>query len=221
LEFLRVSRTKSEELVKAISAVMDRKQIGNSGKLDQFDLWSIHSKSRELRVILLSEIGTLPTYLVSRKEGYDTDVLVQSGASLFPSSLTRKVPEARPDAMEAGKALAFEVATACGFHVFRVTECVLRRYWDQVSDGSPRPRLQTMGNFALEMEKSSIGDPKIVESIKQMTKLHRNPLIHPEVMLTVEEAISIIGIARSVVGAMLVVLPDVQPTTTNAAATSI
>jgi hypothetical protein len=48
-----------------------------------------------------------------------------------------------------------------------------------------------------------------------MTKLHRNPLIHPEVILTVEEAIGIIGMARSVIAMMLQSLPDV-PTTTGA-----
>jgi len=45
-----------------------------------------------------------------------------------------------------------------------------------------------------------------------MTRLHRNPLVHPEAILTVEEAIGIIGIARSVIGSILVVLPDVPPT---------
>ena len=55
--------------------------------------------------------------------------------------------------------------------------------------------------------------PFLFTNRKQMTKLHRNPLIHPEVILTVDEAIGIIGMARSVIGAMLQVLPDEPPTT--------
>ena len=50
----------------------------------------------------------------------------------------------------------------------------------------------------------------IVEAIKQMTKLHRNPLVHPEVILRTEEAIGIIGMARSAIAAMLAALPDVR-----------
>ena len=38
--------------------------------------------------------------------------------------------------------------------------------------------------FAAELERQQLGDPKVVEAIKQMTKLHRNPLIHPEVILS-------------------------------------
>ena len=51
------------------------------------------------------------------------------------------------------------------------------------------------------------------------TKLHRNPLIHPEVILTVEEAIGIIGMARGVIAMMLQAMPDV-PTTTGASSTA-
>jgi len=45
-----------------------------------------------------------------------------------------------------------------------------------------------------------------VEAIKQMTKLHRNPLIHPEVISSTEEAFGIIGTARSAIAAMLAAL---------------
>jgi hypothetical protein len=66
------------------------------------------------------------------------------------------------------------------------------------------------------MEKRNFGDKKVTESIKQMARLHRNPLIHPEVILSVEEAIDTMGIARSVIGAMLRVLPDAPITTSSA-----
>jgi hypothetical protein len=124
-----------------------------------------------------------------------------------------KAPEVEKDAKEAGRALAYELATACGFHTFRIVESVVRRYWDAVSDGEERPKLQTLGTFASLMDARKIGDEKIVESLKQLTKLHRNPLAHPEVILTVEEAIGTVGMARSVLAMMLQVLPDAPQTT--------
>jgi hypothetical protein len=63
-----------------------------------------------------------------------------------------------------------------------------------------------MGQFAAELERQQLGDPKVVEAIKQMTKLHRNPLIHPEVISSTEEAFGIIGTARSAIAAMLAAL---------------
>jgi hypothetical protein len=93
-------------------------------------------------------------------------------------------------------------------------EIITRRYWDAVAK-SDRPKLQTIGTYASELEKGSYGEAKIWESLKQLSRLHRNPIIHPEVILTVPEAIDILGIARSVVGQMLKVIPD-EPETTSA-----
>jgi hypothetical protein len=151
--------------------------------------------------------------VVQPKEGYDVSLLTAAGSILFPKSLLQKVPEAETDSMEAGKALAFELATSCGFHVFRIVESTLKRYWDEVSDKKDRPKLETIGSYSIELDKGKFGDEKVWESLKQLAKLHRNPLIHPEVILSVEEAIGIVGIARSVVGMMLQKLPDAAPTT--------
>jgi hypothetical protein len=175
--------------------------------------FAIANAYKQFKVVLLAEVSVLPAYYVSREGGYDPLSLLDNGAAVFPKDLLSKVPEAELDVAEATKALAFQVSTACGFHVFRICEAVVRRYWDETSEGKDRPKLQTLGNFDNEMEKKDIGDKKVVECLKQMNKLHRNPIIHPEVILTQEEALGIIGIARSLISAMLVHLPVVPPTT--------
>lgn len=172
----------------------------------------------QFKTVFLSELSGLPLFLVTEKESYDVNTLIDDGERLFPPSLRMKAPDAIADAREVGKALAFELGTACGFHTFRVTEVVLKRYYDSVAGGRPRPNLETIGSFAREMVEHKLGDDKIAHSLKQLAKLHRNPLIHPEVILDVSEAIETLGIARSVIGAMLKSLPDVPATTTNAAA---
>ena len=177
---------------------------------------TLKSAKATFKTVFMADLGILPIYLVAMKGTYDINLLIDAGISLFPPSIMAKAPEVEKDAAEVGRAPAYELPTACGFHTFRVMEAVVRRYWDQVSEGTARPRLQTLGSFAAEMEKQKLGDDKVIEAIKQMTKLHRNPLIHPEVILSVEEAIGIIGMARSVIGPMLQVLPD-APTTTGAA----
>jgi hypothetical protein len=180
--------------------------------LDEVECFRITDARDKFKQIFLAELNILPAYLVTQKGTHDTNLLIEDGSKLFPSSMLAKSPETEMDALEAGKALAFELGTACGFHTFRVTEAVVKRYWDVVSGGQPRPKLETLGNYAIEMEKNSFGDAKIFESIKQITKLHRNPIIHPEYILTVDEALGIVGMAQSIIGAMLNVLPNV-PTT--------
>ena len=161
----------------------------------------------------MAELNILPTFLVVEKEGYDINALIDNGYKLFPSTTLSKCPEAANDMVDAGKALAYELPVACGFHVFRATEAVLRRYWDHITNGQPKPKSNTIGKYATELEKGGFGNKKIWEALKQLASLHRNPVVHPEAILTVEEAIATLGIARSVMGAMLRDMPDIQPAT--------
>jgi len=147
--------------------------------------------------------------------------LLMAGEALFPIDLGIKVPEAIVDAREAAKALAYEVPTACGFHVFRVAESVLRKYYAHVTSGAPAPKVRNISVYLKAIKQTNKGDDKILAALKQMNDLHRNPLIHPEVILTPEEAIATLGIARSVITAMLAVLPVQPPTTTTAAGATI
>lgn len=146
--------------------------------------------------------------------------LLMSGESIFPNDLGSKVPEALVDAREAAKALAYEVPTACGFHTFRVTESVLRRYYAQVTGGRAPPKVRNIGVYLNAMKQAKKGDERILGALKQMIDLHRNPLIHPEVVLTTEEAIATLGMAASIITAMLGALPVSPPTTATAIATA-
>ena len=204
--FLRISKQKYFELMSSL-----REAIEKINKHEATKTFMLKYNIQSLKPILVAELNVLPSFLVTGKEGYDVNLLIESGEVLFPIPLVSRAPETVRDAKEAGRALAFELATACGFHTFRVTESVTRRYWDAVAK-TDRPKLLTIGNFAAELEKLKCGSPKVWEALKQLSRLHRNPTIHPEVILSVEEAIAILGIARSVIGLMLEVLPDCSDT---------
>jgi hypothetical protein len=212
-EHFKSSHGPATELYAIIDEIASKLLEKDSATVDPYSITRLHTKKKEFITIFIAELSVLPIYIATPKEGYDVDKLIFNGSCIFPPAIAQKAPDAEIDLKEAGKALAFALPTSCGFHVFRATECVVRRYWDVVAKGSDRPSLQTLGNFAAEMEKRKIGEPKVIEALKQMTRLHRNPLIHPEAILSSDEAIGIIGIARSVVGAMLSELPDVPGTT--------
>ncbi|MBI1339690.1 hypothetical protein GC169_05690 [bacterium] len=171
--------------------------------------------SQNLRTILVSELAVWPSYFVSPKGGYDTLALLDDGEVLFPKDLRVKVPESVFDATEATKAVAFEMGTAAGFHVYRCLEAVLRRYWEAVSGGAAPPKVRSIGVYVAAIEKDGCGDQKVLAALKQINQLHRNPLIHPEVALDMEETITAFGLARSAISEMLKHLPDAATTTTN------
>lgn len=139
--------------------------------------------------------------------------MLDDPASLYPLDLGKKVPEAIFDVSEAGKALAFELPTACGFHTFRATESVIRRYYAEATGGKSHPKVRSIVIYVKALRSANCGDLTILTALEQMATLHRNPIIHPEAALEIDEAIAILGISRSVVTAMLATLPIIPPTT--------
>ena len=63
-------------------------------ELTDFDVWSIKNKSNEFKLVFMAELGVLPSFVVvTRKEGFYTTILIDSGERLFPKSLLEKAPE--------------------------------------------------------------------------------------------------------------------------------
>ena len=191
-----------------------------SDTLEFKDTISVYSAFKEYKVALLAEIGVFPSYYVTQKSGYDMLTLLDNGEMIFPASLVAKLPDALFDAREAARALAFEMPTACGFHIFRATETVLRKYYDEITGTKSKIKTRSIGVYLNSMKQKGVGDDNIVSALKQMTELHRNPIIHPETVLIVDEAISILGIAQSAISAMLAALPTPLPTTAAPGAAS-
>lgn len=212
--YLRISQLKANELFEAIEELIPDEDVDLELVISESKSWQIQELKKDLRLVFLQETSTIPIYLVSPKECYDVAMLLESGQALFPKEILTKAPETAMDMSEVGQCLAYERNTACGFHTFRVVESVLRRYWKEVSDEeADQPKPMTLGNIASQLKKNEFGSEKAVEALKQMSRLHRNPIAHPDVILTSDEAIAAIGMARSVITAMLSELPEVPQTT--------
>lgn len=170
----------------------------------------------QFKTAFSAEIGTFPAYFVNQKGSFDTLTLLDEPWRMYPIDLWNKIPEARFDMIEAGKALCYELPTACGMHTFRLVESVLRRYYTEVTNGKALPKVRNIAVYINAMRQAKCGDEKVLSVLDHLSKLHRNPLMHPDAALTLDEAISALGIARSAITAMLSEIPILPPTTATA-----
>jgi len=216
---LRSSRPYADKLLKPLHEAILVENIDRN--LTRAEVFTITHAYSQFKIALLAELEIVTAYFVSQKGGYNTVSLLENANQLFPPDLGLKVPEALFDIAEAAKCLAFERPTACGFHLFRATESVLRRYYSEVTGGKAEPKVRSIGVYLNALKQCEKGDSKILAALKPMADLHRNPLIHPDAVLSLDEALSIHGIARSVIGTMLTLLPEVPLTTSTFARQSI
>jgi hypothetical protein len=188
-------------LLQTLKAITDRTDF--DGEITPQEAHAVTQSMSEFDTIFRSELLIADTYFVTGKYGYDTTTLISNTENCFPLDLGIKIPEAIADLREAGKCLAFELSTAAGFHVLRATESVVRQYWTAVTKGKPHPRPRTMGTYSRKLEELKLGDAKLRGTLKQITDLHRNPLIHPNESLTLDDAIGLFAICRSLIASML------------------
>ena len=166
------------------------------------------NKLRAFTSALTSEIAFTNLYVVFQKKGYDPTELLNNAFVLFPDDLLKKVPKVTLDVQEVGRCIAFELPTAAGFHIHRVNETVVRSYYDVVTNKAQHPEGRSMGKYLQELETKKCGDADVIASLRDINKLHRNPLIHPEQSLgSIDEALTLLGAVRGAVAYMLKEIP--------------
>ena len=168
-----------------------------------FKLYEVKNQARNFEAAYKAELQISNSYLVTPKGGYSIDVLTQFSENSFPPNLLKLVPNAEHDVEQAARCLAFENPTAAGFHLMRILESVIQKYWFLLTNGSKKPKNKNMGAYLSALQGISSVDPKILATLKQIKDLHRNPIAHPDKNLTVEEAINLYGIIRSAIGYLL------------------
>lgn len=207
---IKATRAPGIELLGLLNNVLD--QQDKEQEIGFLNVFYITQALEKFETVLTAELNVGNAYWVSKKRGYDTSDLILNAEVLFPSDLISKVPECLSDIRDTGKCIAFELPTAAGFHVMRATEVVLRRFWEAVvPNGEPRPTTNNIGDYLRELDRLNAGSAKTRSCLRQIKDLHRNELIHPEHVLTLDEALGLLGIAQSIIVAMLAEIPDSLP----------
>ena len=203
--YLRASTGSSNKLFTEVLKILQPNEDNN--ETNRNDLLPIKTAFQEYRAALMAEIESMNLYLVTPKWPYDTHSLLENGELIFPRELAIKVPQALYDAKEAAKCLAFEMPNACGFHVMRALEAVVISYYEFITGCTLKINQRNLGAYFRGLTESGKADGKVLLALGQIKDLHRNPLMHPEAQLALDEVISLIGIAQSVIRTMIAVLP--------------
>jgi hypothetical protein len=205
---LRICQPTAERLINALTAVIPDDlgkimEMDRSAKLTYGEHARIKQAASELETLLSAELPATDTYYVSQKGAYSTpDLIERAEATLSPSVSARLPPAALNDMRQAGRCLAFDTPTAAGFHLLRAVEALIRQYYQVVVGTLPKPKLRNWGAY-IKVLRDNNGAPHVLAVLEQIKDLHRNPLMHPETVLTTDEAIVLFGVSVSAIFAMV------------------
>lgn len=209
------SKRVATELITTLSD-WRREYVDNGGddafdkELNSWQFSSINSKIEVLKNVFQAESRDVDVYSVSQISIYKTSELVSNGAGVIPPEIQRHVPAAAlGEFNNAGKCLAFDLPTACGFHSLRALELVMHEYL--TSFGVKTTTMRSWNDYIKAAQKL-IADEKIkckpsskvAAMLDRMRELDRNPLMHPRDTLDIVSAdmlfrlcaITVVEIAR-------------------------
>lgn len=212
---LTVCRSSGEELIKATGEVLTWLRSTPSDEWEKenhsisLTCRQLLTKAKEFQTILSADLLKLETYHVSQKGIYDTTALIARTENVLPISMLNRIDQkVVVEIRESGKCLAYDCATAAGFHIMRATELILHKYYIHICNPKSKKRLANWGAYIEKLKPIEDTEVKEVVAILQQIKdRHRNLIMHPEIVLTPDEAFTLFEIAQGVIIAMVNALP--------------
>ena len=154
-------------------------------------------------------MAKLNIYFVTKVNAYDTDTLLSNGRAALPETIVEKMDADSLRCLEEGtRCLGLKLATSAGFQLLRAVEGVMHEFYDVLSGGSPRPNRREMGGYIDALEKLKTVDPQMIDVLRGIKNLRRNPLMHPEDFLDMDEAQIVFDVAKGAISTMVLLAEE-------------
>lgn len=193
--------TKLQKLVKA--------KRTRDNKVEEAFWKQIIEKLKKVDTTLDAELNTKIAYLLNAKR-YSNEILLKKIYHLFSTDTYAALPEiAQFDFEEAGKCLAFDRYTACGFHSLRGTEDVLKMFYEKVI-GVTAIDSATWGTFETAITEAIARgtlipppEEQLIINIRSLRKYYRNKTQHPQNTYSSDEAQDLLSLCIKTVNELV------------------
>jgi hypothetical protein len=193
--FLPVSATKAESFLFIINRWMKALSTG-IGVAECGDASALQKTLNGFSVSLQDELDRLPTFTVTAKGNLSIDNLVEGASKGYPKAVLELADGFIKDEIDhAGKCLAFELPTSCGFHILRAVEIGIKAYVLAAAGSLPKINSRNWGQYITLLENA--GSNVDLIDVLRILKTKRNPLMHPQDNLQTDEAISLFCICQA------------------------
>jgi hypothetical protein len=153
-------------------------------------------------ISLQDELDTLPMFTVTKKGNLSIHSLVKGASAGYPKGVIELLDQFMKDDIDhAGKCIAFELPTSCGFHILRAVETGMKGYVHAATGKLPPIKNRNWGEYIEQLTKAGAHADLI--DVLRMLKTKRNPLMHPTDNLDTDEAISLLCICQAGIEALI------------------
>ena len=170
-----------------------------------FRIAQLKEQIQAFEYVFSAELNNASLYFVDQVCAYKTSTLIENGDAVFPKKIRDSLPAlAVTDVKAAGRCLAFDLPTSAGFHIARAVETVLLQYFSVLD--IDRPEYKALGKYIETLRDKGPAkgiDLKVLAALDQFRDLYRNPIMHPDVNLSADEAQMLFANAQSAISAIV------------------
>ena len=184
----------------------------------EWEIASIIGKINQFRTVLIADLRIATSFTVTKSGIFDVNQLVNCAHRALSEDARKKLTKEVLDEIDAsGKCLAFNLPTASGFHAMRAVERVIKVYLAAFLSPEEIGRLKNWGQYLEALEKRASGEatpkpsPEAIALIRQIKDIYRNPVIHPERVLSADEASTLFHSTLAAIGRIAVELASKEP----------
>lgn len=191
-------------------------QVDQNAQLASWHISSLTQAVKDFETVMANELPGLAIYYVLQKGIYSTDDLLSHAHHHLPEDVRKQLPgKASQDICEAGKCLAFELATASAFHMWRGLETVMDFYHLRLTGHSFEAASVTRnwGHY-IKALKDAKAETRITVFLDHIREEYRNPISHPSDTLNIDESFSLFSAGLSAITQAMkaaLKLPNVLP----------
>jgi hypothetical protein len=206
---IKTARREAQNLINSISSIIPQEDFSGginldlARRLEPSEVLSLKNCLTRFETVLSEELAIANTYSVAARGIYNISDLIDNADMVLSTDLREILPDkAKYDLRQGGRCLAFDIPTAAAFHTLRAAEAVIKQYWESLEGKKWPYRQRDWGRYIEHLEKAG-APPKITTALNQIREIHRNPLMHPEDSLDLDQAMSLFGMANGVISLML------------------
>jgi hypothetical protein len=187
-ESLQDSRASARSLLDQVNVLFSLPQSDWKRPITQEEYIGLSNGKDEFEKNFEREHRNIDVFTVTPKGIYNTRLLMEHPERQFPEHVRLIVPsQTIYDLKQAGRCLAFDIPTACAFHICRGTEALMLAYYKHLSGHEWQISAKTWKRYIDELVKEN-ALPKITNRLEEIRATDRNAYTHPDINVSPEEA---------------------------------
>lgn len=212
---LESSKEEAKRVLDKVGKIFDKYYIDQSTKqlkmptgedrIDPHQMSLIQNLLERFEHALAAEMNHVPAYMATKRGIYSTYDLIENAQESFSEELRSTMPEACLVEFDlAGRSLAFGLGTAATLHLLRAVELVLKRYYEiysgeivQNNERSYAVYLKKLAAMSDDETNDHRPNKRLLQMLAQIKEHYRNPLTISGTTITIDQAVSLFGIATA------------------------